>query len=107
MFFLNKKVPKDTGQIKNRSAFNQLNVTKSMKWNLRNTEHGNTLFNEGIKQRRACFYPVSETYCEAKPSFNLCFTSVPLCCSMFLKLDKNTGDAVLFFLENNFQNINN
>ena len=26
---------------------------------------------------------------------------------MFLKLDKNTGDAVLFFLENNFQNINN
>ena len=44
---------------------------------------------------------------EAKPSFFLCFTSVQPRHSMFLKQDRATSDAVLFLLENSFQNINN
>ena len=62
---------------------------------------------KGIKQRRACLYPVLETCYDAaeheKASRDsLCLTSVRPRHSMFLKLNINTSDAVLFLLENSF-----
>ena len=78
------------------------------------------VISKGIKQRRACLYPVSETCYDAaehekalslerkrgEAEFSFCFTSVLSRHSMFLKLDINTSDAFVFLLENNSYEIN-
>ena len=69
--------------------------------------YGMLCYVKGIKQRRACLHPVLETCYDAaeheKTSRDsLCLTSVRPRHSMFLKLDINASDAVLFLLENSF-----